>query len=182
MITHIEPDIKFMFKKDTVLKYDDSPIHTKCKHTSTKAVDFIYKYSSKLLLIEVKDFNRNLTNKTEFVKNQILKESIKSLELHKENPFESFVNKIIQKLNDTLLSLYSSMIYKSKQELSRLNQRIKEIVFVLVLDLPNELKEYMSTIQDKIEQYILKYSCMFDIQFLLIDSNSKLRSFEMEKI
>lgn len=182
VVEHIEPDIKFSFKKDSVIKYDDTHMHGECKHTSKKGVDFIYKYGAKLMFIEVKDFDRNLTGKTEFQQNQILKATYKTLELNSSNPFEGFVNKIIQKVNDTLLDVFSSSISKNKQELKKLSSKIKELIFIVVIDLPQDMKEYLNAISDKLTQYFKKYSCIFDTNVLVIDSTSKLSSFVMQKI
>lgn len=182
MIDYIEPDIKFSFKKESVIKYDDTLSHDKCKHASKKGVDFIYKYGSKLMLIEVKDFNRDTNNKTHLQKDKILKATYKTLQLDKSNPFDLFVEKIIQKINDTLLDLYSSIIIDSKSVLIELNSRIKEIIFIVVVDLPNDMKEYLSPISDKITQCFKKYSCIFHADIVVIDSNSRLNSFKMQKI
>jgi dGTP triphosphohydrolase len=182
VIEHIEPDIKFSFKKESVIKYDDTKIHEECKHTSKKGVDFVYKYGSKLMLIEVKDFDRNIDKKTEFQQKQILKATYKTLELNSINPFEGFVNKIIQKVNDTLLDVFSSSILQNKQELKKLTSKIKELIFVVIIDLPQDMKEYLNAISDKLTQYFKKYSCIFDTNVVVIDSTSKLSSFTMQKI
>ena len=177
MIELTEPDIKFKFK-DNVFKYDELELHTKCKHYSKKGVDFIYKYKSKLLLIEVKDFNRK--NNDNFIQKKINKSTYKKLEISKNTPFKNFTNEIIQKFNDTLLDLYSSLL-NNIEEFEIFNST-KEIVFILVLELPDELKIYRQVIQDKIAQEIRKLNCIFNSNFLLVDSNTKLESLKMEKL
>ena len=177
MIELTEPDIKFKFK-DNVLKHDELELHTKCKHYSKKGVDFIYKYNSKLLLIEVKDFNRK--NNDNFIQKKINKSTYKKLEISKNLPFKNFTNEIIQKFNDTLLDLYSSLLNNIEE--FKIFNSTKEIVFILVLELPDELKIYRQVIQDKITQEIRKLNCIFNSDFLLVDSNTKLESFKMEKL
>ncbi|MGM0520263.1 MAG: hypothetical protein ACQERD_11555 [Campylobacterota bacterium] len=182
MVEHIEPDIKFRFKKNSVIKYDDTATHEQCKHASKKGVDFVYKYGSKLMLIEVKDFNRNISNKTQTQKEQILKNTYKTLEMSNENPFEAFASKIIQKVNDTLLDLYSANVLDGKDTLRELTNRVKEIVFVVVVDLPQNMKEYLNPISDKLTQYFKKYSCIFETDIVVLDSSSKLSSFTIQKV
>ena len=179
MVELIELDIKFSFQKETAIKYDELATHTKCKHFSKKGVDFLYKFGSKLMLIEVKDFNRQ--NSNDVIQKQIEKATKKKLEINKEIPFETFIQDIIQKFNDTLLDLYSSFI-KSVDELKIFTKRIKEIVFILVLELPDIFKPYRQVIQDKIEQEIKKLNCIFNANFLLIDSTFQLKSLRMEKL
>jgi len=179
MLELIEPDIKFIFNKDSVVKYDELNSHNKCGHFSKKGVDFIYKFGSKLILIEVKDFNRK--NSNSFIQQRIEKSIKKKLEINKQTPFETFTNDVIQKFNDTLLDLYSSLI-KNIDELKLFTKRIKEIIFILVLELPDAFKFYEQVIQDKIEQEIKKLNCIFNANFLLINSTAKLQSFKMEKL
>jgi len=179
MVELIEPDIKFSFKKETAIKYDELSTHNRCKHFSKKGVDFLYKFGSKLMLIEVKDFDRQ--NSNDFIQQQIEQSTKKKLELNKETPFKTFINDILQKYNDTLLDLYSSFI-ESIDELKIFTKRIKKIVFILVLELSDIFKPYRQVIQDKIEQEIKKLNCIFNANFLLIDSTSKLQSFKMEKL
>jgi hypothetical protein len=179
MLELIEPDIKFIFNKDSVVKYDELNSHKNCGHFSKKGVDFIYKFGSKLILIEVKDFNRK--NSNSFIQQRIEKSIKKKLEINKQTPFEIFINDIIQKFNDTLLDLYSSLI-KNIDELKLFTKRIKEIIFILVLELPDTFKFYKQVIQDKIEQEIKKLNCIFNANLLLIDSSIKLQSFKMEKL
>ena len=67
-------------------------------------------------------------------------------------------------------------------ELKLFTKRIKEIIFILVLELPDAFKFYEQVIQDKIEQEIKKLNCIFNANFLLINSTAKLQSFKMEKL
>ena len=70
----IEEEIEFNFKTETVLKYDDTLFHMNCKGDNKKGVDFLYKVNSNLLLIEVKDYNTDISEKSSIEKKKILED------------------------------------------------------------------------------------------------------------
>jgi hypothetical protein len=180
-----EPDIRFIFKENTVIKYDESIYHKICKHTNLKGVDFIYKYTSKLLLVEVKDFNRNYAHLDKRKQENIFKQHYKTLGLNTTTPFETFCSNIIQKYNDTLLSLFSNHIIDNNDDnLSKITQQIQTIVFILVIDLPHDMLGFLNTISDKLESKMKKYKCLFDTEFILLTPNTvnDIHCFTIEKI
>jgi hypothetical protein len=184
MLVLEEPELELTFKEDTVIKYDESIYHERCKHTNLKGVDFIYQYTSKLLLIEVKDFNRNFAHLKKIKQEKILKQQYETLGLDTETPFETFCTNIMQKYNDTLLSLFSNIIDNNDNNLSKITNKIQKIVFILVKDLPHDMLGFLNAIADQLENKIKKYKCLFDAEFVLLtlETASEIKCFTIKKI
>ena len=85
-----EEEIEFNFKEEMVLKYDETTFHDSCKGNNKKGVDFLYKVDSNLLLIEVKDYDTDISKKTSNEVEKILKSRNNSLEIEEANPYEKF--------------------------------------------------------------------------------------------
>ncbi|CAA6820073.1 MAG: Unknown protein, partial [uncultured Sulfurovum sp.] len=177
----IENEIEFNFIEETVLKYDDSSVHKQCKSYNKKGVDFLYKFNSNLFLIEVKDYDTDLSSKNSKEKEKVLKDRDKSLEINKQNSFDMLSFNIEQKFNDTLLNLFSSTLI-NKIDLKPFLVKTKTITLILIIDLPYALEAEAKNIERKFNEKLEKIKCLFNLNFLLLNSNSELKSFQMKRV
>jgi len=179
----IENEIEFDFKHETVMKYDETNHHKRCKGSDKKGVDFLYKVDSNLLLIEVKDYNTNISKKTNTEIKKITKDRENSLDREKETPYKAISSNIEQKFNDTLLHLFSSTLHKNnKTELKEFLTQIEKITLILIIDLPYELQGELDNIETKLNQKLKKIKCIFNIDFLILNSKSELNSLKMNRV
>ena len=178
-----EEEIEFNFKYETILKYDDSPFHKRCNQNDKKGIDFLYKVNSNLLLIEVKDYNTNTSKKSSTETKKIINDRKKSLEIEEKNPYEQISLNIEQKVNDTLLNIFSSTFNKNnKNELKTYVTGIQKITIILIIDLSYELQASLAPIEAKLNKKLEKLKCIFDTDLLILNSTTQLDSFTMKRI